>query len=173
MVAGLILVSITINAVFGNGIDWSLYVASSLSLVWVWLISPFIFKHIYTVRWISIDIIALLVFLYIIEYLSPHQGWFISLALPIITTFLFLILSLVFLIKQKFIHELHIVSALFLSIGVFCVIINGVINLYNLSSLKLDWSLLVLIPFTAIAIITTLLQQRTWVVEELKHWFRL
>jgi hypothetical protein len=173
VIAVSILVSITINLVFGSGVNWSLYVASSLGLVWIWLISPFLFNRIFTSRLIVIDISALLGFLYFIEKLTPHQGWFKSLALPIITTFSILILSLVFLIKRKVINELYITAALFLSIGVFCMILNGFINLYIQKIFKLDWSLLVLIPFTAFAIIASLLQQRKWIVEELKHWFRI
>jgi hypothetical protein len=174
VIVSLILVSMTLNRILNSsGIDWSIYVVSSLGLVWVWLISPFLFKHIITSRWIFIDILAVLGFLYIMEWLSPHKGWFLMLALPICSTFLALILSLVFLIRKKYIRQLQILAATFLVIGAFCVLINAIINLYNQSFLKLDWSLLVLIPFTAFAIIAVLLQRRAWVVEELKHWFRI
>ncbi|MDO9546121.1 MAG: DUF6320 domain-containing protein [Pelolinea sp.] len=167
------LLSITINTIFGNGLNWSLYVTGTLGIIWVWLVSPFLFKRSFMARSVVIDAVFLLGFLYLIEYLSHSQGWFFSLAFPIIGTFTILLLIIVILIKRKILKELHIVASIFLGIGIFCVILNGIINFHALRMLKLDWSLLVLIPFTAFALIAALLQQRRWIVEELKHWFHV
>lgn len=168
-----VLLTITINTIFGNGLNWSLYVVGSLGLVWVWLISPFLFKQSFMARWVVIDAVSLLEFLYLIEYLTRSQNWFFPLALPIIATFTTLFLSLILLIQRRIIKELHIVASLFTGLGVFCVILNAVINFHTLKIFKLDWSLFVLIPFTAFATIAVLLQKRRWIVEELKHWFRV
>lgn len=168
-----VLLSITINTIFGDGLNWSLYVAGSLGLVWVWLISPFIFKQSFMVIWVVIDAVSLLGFLYLIEYLTPSQDWVFPLALPIIAAFTFLFLSLVLLIQRRILQGLQIAAFLFTTLGVFCVILNALINLHTLNIFKLDWSLLIIIPFTAFAIIAALIQKRRWIVEELEHWFRV
>jgi hypothetical protein len=167
------LVSITINGVFGNALTWSLYVAASLGIAWVWLVSPFLYKRNIAPRWITIDALALLGFLFLIEYLSPSHGWFFPLALPITSFFTVFLLVLVILIRQKVLIELHIAASLFTVVGLFCVFLNGVINLYALQIFRLDWSLLVLIPCIAFTLIAVVLQRRRWIVEELKFWFRV
>jgi len=167
------LVSITINGVFGNALTWSLYVAGSLGIAWVWLISPFLYQRNIARRWIVIDAIALLGFLYLIEYLSASHGWFFPLALPIISFFTVLLLTLVILIRKKVLRELHIAASLFTAAGLFCVFLNGLINFYKFQNFLLDWSLLILIPCIAFALISVVLQRRRWIVDELKYWFRI
>jgi len=167
------LLSITINGVFGNTLTWSLYAAASLGIAWVWLISPFLFQRNIAQRWIIIDAIALLGFLYLIEHLSASHGWFFPLALPITFFFTVLLLTLVILIRKKVLRELHIAASLFTAVGLFCVFLNGVINFYTLRIFHLDWSLLVLIPCITFALIAVVLQRRRWIVDELKFWFRV
>lgn len=173
MLAIPMLLAVIINFMFGEGLNWSLYVVSSLVLVWTWLISPFLFNHNYVTLWFSIDAISLLGFLYLIQFLTASQDWFFSLALPIISTFTFLFLILVLLIRQKIIREMQIVACIFISLSIFFILTNIVINFRNMGKFKMDWALLIVIPFTAFALIATLLQKRRWIVEELKHWFRL
>ena len=167
------LLSITINGVFGNTFTWSLYAAASLGIAWVWLISPFLFQRNIARRWIIIDAIALLGFLYLIEHLSASHGWFFPLALPITFFFTILLLTLIILIRVKVLRELHIAASLFSAVGLFCVFLNGVINLYTLRVFRLNWSLLVLIPSITFALIAVVLQRRRWIVDELKFWFRV
>jgi len=167
------LFSITIDSAFGNTLTWSLYAAASLGVAWVWLVSPFLFQRNIAQRWIIIDAIALLGFLYLIEYLSASHGWFFPLALPITLFFTVLLLVQVILIRKIILRELHITASLFTSAGLFCVFLNGVINLYTLKIFHLGWSLLVLIPCIAFALIAVVLQRRRWIVDELKFWFRV
>jgi len=167
------LLSITINGVFGNTLTWSLYTAASLGIAWVWLVSPFLYQRNIAQRWIIIDTIALLGFLYLIEHLSASHGWFFPLALPITLFFTVLLLTLVILIRKKVLRELHIAASLFTAVGLFCVFLNGVIYFYILRVFRLDWSLLVLIPCIAFALIAIVLQRRRWIVDELKFWFRV
>lgn len=168
-----VLISITINYVFGNALTWSLYVAGSLGIAWVWLVSPFLYQRNFAPRWITIDALALLGFFYLIEYLSTSHGWFFPLALPITLAFTVLLLALVILIRQKVLRELHIAASLFTAIGLFCVFLNGVISLYAMQIFRLDWSLLVLISCIAFSLIAIALQRRRWIVDELKFWLRV
>lgn len=167
------LLSITINGVFGNTLTWSLYAVASLGIAWVWLVSPFLYQRNIAQRWIIIDAVALLGFLYLIEHLSASHGWFFPLALPITLFFTVLFLTLVILIRKKTLRELHIAASIFTAIGLFCVFLNGVINFYALQVFHLDWSLLVLILSITFALIAVVLQRRRWIVDELKFWFRV
>jgi len=167
------LISVTIDGIFGNGLDWPLYVAVSLAIVWVWSISPFIFRKKIITRWVLFDALAFFGFLYLIEKISGTEGWFIPLALPIAVSFFIILIILIALVRKKTIKELQIPAVLFLSIGIFCILVNGIISHHVLQTIKLDWSLLVLIGSSAFAAIGFVLQRRPWVVEEIKHWFRV
>ena len=165
--------SITANFIFGGSLTWSIYVAVSLALVWVWCVSPFLYRRNFAPLWIVIDSAALLAFLFLIEYLSPDERWFLSLALPITLCFTFLLLLIVVLIQRKILRELHIAAVLWAAVGFFCVFLEGVVDFYKFQACKPGWSLLAFIPSAAFSAVLVLLQRRRWIVEELKHWFRM
>ena len=167
------LISVTIDGIFGNNLDWSLYVTISLAIVWVWSITPFIFRKKIITRWVLFDALAFFGFLYLIEKISGTEGWFIPLALPIAVSFFVLVIFIIVLIDKKTIKDLQIPAVLLLSTGIFCVLVNGIISHHVLQVIKLDWSLLVMISCSAFAGIGFVLQQRPWVVEEIKNWFRV
>jgi len=167
------IISVLVNWILQQQISWSLFVTASLTFVWIWSISPFFFKRNRLLKWIPFGAASLLGFLYIIEQLSKTNGWFSTLALPITISFFTLLAALTILIKNKILKELQIPASVFISIGVFCVCINSAISFHNSKTLIPDWSLIVLITCIAFASIAFVLQQRPWIVEELKHWFRI
>jgi len=166
--------SILVNWIFQKSISWSLYVSSSVIFVWIWAISPFFFrKKNRFLKWIPLGWSSLLIFLYFIEWVSKFKGWFFPIGIPIVTSFFSILAILTVLITKKRIRELQIPSSILLGIGLFCFCINGAINLYNHQVFRLDWSLIVMTTCIAFGLIGIVLQQRPWIVEKLKHWFRI
>jgi len=168
-----VLLTLAIDGVLMDGISWSLYVAASLLLVWVWMTSPFYCKPNCYGIWITINAVALLVYLFFVEFMSGTLGWFLPLALPVTVSLYISVLLLTRLIRRKIIRELQIPALVILTMGFLSMVINASISLYKLGKIQLGWSLLILIPAMAIAAIGFVLQGRRWIVEELKHWFRI
>jgi hypothetical protein len=166
------LLSLVINAVSGDGLTWSLYVVASLGAVWVWCVSPFLYRRNIVALWIAIDTVALLGLLYLTDFLSPSSGWFVPLALPITVSVSALVLAIVELTRRKVLRELHIVAAMLLAVGALCIIIESTVDLY-LTHLELQWSLLVVVSCIPLALIATMLQRRTAVVEGMRFWLRM
>jgi hypothetical protein len=166
------LLSVVIDTVSGDGLTWSLYVVASLGAVWVWCVSPFLYRRNVVALWIAIDAVALLGLLYLTDFLSPSPGWFVPLALPITVSVSALVLAIVALTRRKILRELHIVAAALLAVGALCIIIESTVDLY-LTYLKLQWSLLVVVSCIPLALIAAMLQRRTAVVEGMRFWLRM
>ena len=167
------LLSVVVNVLSGTGLSWSLYVVAALGAVWVWCISPFLFRRNIVPLWIAIDSVALLGLLAVVNALSPRPGWFVPLALPISASLSVLVLMLVVLTKRRVLRELHIVAAVLLSLGLFCLIVEGAVDLYLTQVLRPQWSLIVLTVCAPLAVVAMLLQRRHAVVEDMKMWLRM
>lgn len=166
-------ITLVIDWLFDWQLKWSLYVNLSLGLAWMWVISPFFFVHNRFIKWIPIGTVSMLVFLYLIEMLSNTVKWFFPLALPITLALFIIIAGDFILIKNKKVKELQIPAALLISIGIFCVCIDCALKLMNKQPLIPGWSLIVITSCLAFALVALVLQQRPWIVEALKHWFRM
>ncbi len=167
------LVSLVIDGVLGQGFTWSLYVAASLGTVWVWSVSPFLYRRNIVPLWIATDTVAMLGLLYVVDAISHTGEWFVPLAVPITLSLSLLTLTIVGLARRKILRELHVVAAILIALGIFCIVVEGAVDLYVNQALKLQWSLLVLARCIPLAVVAALLQRRRAIVESMKMWFRM
>lgn len=167
------LLTLSIDYFFGNGISWSVYVLFALTLVWVWCVSPFLFQRNIFPLWFAIDAAALIGFLYMIEITSQTGNWFLPLALPLALSFSIMVFSTVKLFRGKIIRQLRKPAILFFQTSLLCLLIEIVVDYYKNNQYQPGWSFLVAIPCIAFAVILLVLQRRQWIVEEIKHWFRI
>lgn len=167
------LITLAIDYFFGGGISWSLYVLLSLTLVWIWCVSPFLFPRNIFSLWFFLDTAALCGFLFFTEYLSKTGRWFYPLALPLVAILALMVFTAVILFRLKIIHQLQKPALLFFQAGFLCLSIELIVDLYKFSRYLPGWSLLAAIPCFAFGIILLILQGRQWIVEEIKHWFRI
>ncbi len=167
------LISVVLDAISGDGLTWSLYVAASLGAVWVWCVSPFLYRRNIVPLWIALDTAALLGLLYVVNGLPPSGGWFVPLALPISLGLGLLTLLVVGLARNRILRELHIVAATLMSISAFCMLVEAVVDLYLTGALRFQWSLLVLASCVPLALIAVVLQRRRPIVEGMKMWLRM
>jgi hypothetical protein len=167
-----VLLSLVIDAVIGDGLSWSPYVIASLGAAWVWCVSPFLYRRNIVALWIAIDAVALLGLLYLTDFLSPFSGWFLPVAVPITLSLTGLVLLIVELVRRRILQELNVVAAMLVAVGVLCIVVESAVDLY-LTTFKLQWSLLVLVSCTPLALVATMLQRRRPFVEGMKFWLRL
>ena len=164
---------VVVNAVFGDGLDWSLYVVTSLAAVWIWSVSPFLYRRNVVPLWITIDAVALLGLLHTIDALPPDSDWFQPLALPIVLTLFLLVLLIIGFSRRGILRELHKVTAALVALAVFCIAIESAVDLYLTDAVNLDWSLIVVVLCVPLAIIAEILQRRHGIVEGMKAWLRM
>lgn len=166
------LLTFAIDFLMGNGIDWSLYILYALGLVWVWCASPFLFKRNIFPLWFTIDVAALIAFLFLVEQTSSTGSWALPLAMPVALMVAAIIFILVSAFRSKIVRQLQKPALIFLLIAALCLFIEVFVDLYRMDNYRPGWSLLVAIPCIAFAVILLILQRRQWIVEELRYWFR-
>jgi hypothetical protein len=167
------LLSVVFNAVFPAELTWWPYVVASLGAVWVWCVSPFLYRRNIVPLWIATDAIALLGLLLVVDALSPNPGWFLPLALPITLCLALLTLLIVTLVWKRMLRGLNIIAATLVAMGLLFMVVEVVVDLYLKGTLRLQWSLLVMVICTPLALIAVMLQRRRGIVEGMKFWFRV
>ena len=167
------LLTLAIDYLAGNGIGWSLYILYALGLVWVWCVSPFLFKRNIFPLWLSLDSAALILLLFLVEKASDTGNWVLTLAMPIVITVSAIIYLLVSAFQRNIARQLQKPALVFFAIALLVLIIEILIDLYKWGIYQPGWSVLVAIPCIAFGIILLILQRRQWIVEELRHWFRI
>jgi hypothetical protein len=167
------LISLVVNAVLNEALTWSRFVVASLATAWVWCISPFLWRRNIVPLWVTMDAAALLGLLYAIDALTPTSAWFLPLALPI-TLSLELLFLLVITLARRYLHsKLRIGAAALMAVGIFCLLVEGTVDLYLTGAIMLQWSLIVLVSCTSLALIAVMLYRRRNIVEGMKAWFRV
>ncbi len=167
------LISLTINMLVDGRLTWSLVVIGSLAAAWVLFVSPLLYHRRVFPLWIVCDILAVSGLLYLIEVYSHRTGWFRPLALPVTLMVGILLLVLYKLVEQHVLRGLQIVSGIFLGVGTLSIFLDGSIQLYLHDTLRLSWSLIVMIACAAVALIFALVQREQQLVDRLERWFHL
>lgn len=162
-----------IDYLVGNGIDWSLYILFALALVWVWCVSPFLFKRNRFTLWLVIDTLALILFMFMVESTSKTGNWALPLATPITLAVSAVVFTLANSFRSKTVRQLQKPALLFLLLALLSLVIEFTVDIYRAGIYRPGWSILATIPLMAFAVILLILQRRQWIVEELRHWFRV
>lgn len=161
------------NLLVSNAVTWSLYVIGGLAVGWMFCVSPFLFKKYFPLLWIVANTAATLGYLYLIEHLSPGDGWFLPLALPIVLGVAVLSLALLVLIQRGILKELHAAAAVFAAIGLLTVLVELSLSLNAIGTVHLGWSWYSLVSCLAMAAVLAIIEGRLQVKEKLKRKLHL
>ncbi len=161
------------NILVSNSVTWSLYVIGGMAVSWVFCVSPFLFKKYFPLLWIVAGTLATLGYLYLIEILSPGDGWFIPLALPIVLGVAVLSLALLVLIQRGILKELYAAAGVFAAVGILTTLIELSISLNATGAVRLGWSWYSLVSCLAMAAVLAIIERRLLVKEKLKRKLHL
>ncbi len=167
------LLCLVINMILAGKFSWSLYVAGALAVVWVFVVPRFIIRKLSFMRLFIPDLIAVILYLLLLELLTPVNGWFVPLAMPIALLVGCFALINGLLINHRILKESAIPAALLASAGLVNVGIEIIVELYLHSAFVLDWSLFVLIPCLAVAAFFATIARRQAIREEIKKRLHL
>lgn len=167
------LLSIVINYSSRGRLDWSLYVCGGLLLTWV-MSAPFYFW-----RKPSLDklywpaTLALLAYLYLIDYLQQGLSVFWQLMLPLALLPTLLIYLNLFLIMRRLIRKVVIPSCLVFSAGLLCLGLEVILALAAGGPFRLTWSLYVMIPCLVLALAGLNIARRQAILDEIRRRLHL
>ncbi len=158
---------LAIEFTFSARLNWSLYVAGSLAMIWLWIVPPFLLRKATFLPCAVIDAGGILAFLRLIEALQSSRGWFWPLAFPIVVLVAGLVIIVVSLTLRRLLRGFQIPSALLTIVGLQAVGIELIINLSLDHRLHLAWSWFVLIPCLALAAASLAVSRRQKVRDEI------
>lgn len=164
-----ILLTIIFDLLGGDGLSWSAYIVGAMALIFVIGVLPFYFKRRHTVIFISADCLAVLLYLLFIERMNGGQ-WFVGIGMPITVAASVCVIVLALLFTKKE-HASFLVRAasVLIAAGVFVVCVEVILSLNQMRQVELNWSLYAFIPCVILSIVTSVLEQRKNLKEEIRR----
>lgn len=152
-----------------HSITWSAYVMASLLCVYLFIVFPILFgKHGATCTVLmAADILGFLLF---IER-KTNGTWFLSFALPIVTVIAVFIAIMTLLGKEKKVSPLTSVSISMIFAGLFCLLVEFLINITFKVRTNLAWSFYPAVTFVLLAIAMFLIGKNKALCEKLEKKF--
>lgn len=141
---------------------WSLYVIGICVILWVFLLPMFFPNKIKVLLSLTLDGLIILLYLGIISYLHPGNGWFIKIALPLTIVVIGMVLLYVYILNHPK-HSILSMAALFTAeVSILTAIIEVLIDNYLNEPIFLTWGAITLVCGIVIdvALITILRQTR-------------
>ena len=150
-----------LNALVFQGNLWSLAVIGVFLVLWVIMIPVVIYTRQPIYLSILLDGVAVLVYLYLLTYLTGHNDWFYGLGLPIVLLVTAVVEAVILCIRRLPMSFLTGALYLISGIAVLCVGLELLIDRYLRHEIMLGWSAIVLTVCVIVDItIATLLSRR-------------
>ncbi|MDP2892496.1 MAG: DUF6320 domain-containing protein [Bacillota bacterium] len=165
-------ICLILNLFYNGTVSWSLYAIGGIAVAWSLGVSPFLFKKPAAIKWIIIDVAAVLGYLKLIEYLAVNT-WFLPVALPIVLGAALFTLVITVLIQRHVLKDLNIPCAIFLAIGLLLVGVEIVLDLHFTGTLRVEWSWIVLVSCMAMATTLAVLERQKKAKEKLRRRFHI
>lgn len=157
------LLTLTINYIYSGEAGWGAYVASSMVLLWSFVVPLFLWNHLNFLKAVLPGLVALAAYLRFMEYLHPGDGWFSRLALPLTALAALFVIVIGLLIEHRKLRSYFAAAAVLAALSMIVVAVEYLSELYAFGSVKLQWSLYVAIPsLAAAAFCLAVGRRRSW-----------
>jgi hypothetical protein len=153
-----VIIAFAVDAVFGKGINWSLYADVSL----LYIASILTLTHFSRNKWVISSSLFVLTatLLLIFDMLTKSHSWFLPLALPITVSLFLLGMAVIFLNSLSKYRGLNLIAVIFIALALFTVIIEITVDLYNDGIVKLRWSVAASVSLSLLALILVFIHYR-------------
>lgn len=141
-------------------IDWSLYPTGALIVLWTGLVPLFLWNKPSFIRIFSPFSLAGLAYIYLISLLQGNGDWFMPLALPVYVLTVVLAGVSTFIFIRRKVSLFYLPAVLMISAGLLSLLIDLLIRAYFEWTVRPGWSLFVLLPCVAVALVLILLARR-------------
>ncbi len=166
------------NLLYNGTVTWALYAVGGIVVAWAIGVSPFLFKKPAAIKWIIIDVVAILGYLKMVEYgLSLYnplfREWWLPVGMPIVLGVALFTLVITILIQRKVLKELYIAAAVFLAIALLLIGVEIDLDAYSQSAIALEWSLFAGVSCAALSITFVILERSKKVKEQMRRRFHI
>jgi len=161
------------NLVYQDSFTWSVYVAASLALFWVLALFPMLFSSLHPVVIVTLDVSALLLFLYIINTQTGGRDWYARLAMPQVLLYGVLALIVVLFWRSRHVYGWQRYGIAVMAAGLAMLGLEALLDLYNSMRVQLQWSWFAAIPAFALGLILFLIERKREVKDEILKRLRV
>ena len=163
-----IFITLLSDYISSGRISWSIFVVSSLLLVWIFLIPPFSMLKPRLLLCLTIDWISLATYLYVLGRATGGE-WLTPIALPLSGVLGVFVLGIAALFKYIDMHKLVRASIVLFASAVFILITELIIDVYFESPSPPSWSLYAAIPLGIIAAVCLIVNRNHGLKQDLKE----
>jgi len=167
------------NYVIEARLSWSLYVAAAMALLWLIIVPIYLIRRNREIMAVLITTVSLCGFLRFVEKISPMEGWYLTLALPIVLVVAFCSLIMVIIVLYSSLRKMQIAAVAFLFIAGGLVAVEITTDVYHsylaagAGEFSLGWSLFLSIPCLIFAVLWLLVDRKRSMKEGLKKRFHV
>ena len=152
-----------------GGLSWSVFVVSSLILVWIFLIPPFAMKKSRLLPCLALDWTGLAIYLYILSLATEEEDWLIPIALPVAGVLGVLVLGIAALFIYVDLRKLVKFAIVMFAGSAFLVFIELMIAAHDGKLGSFSWSFFPAIPIVIIGIIALVVNRNQRLKQDLKE----
>jgi hypothetical protein len=155
------LICLLIDAVYNGGLTWSAVVLGSFGLAWVFLPLALWPRRMGLRRAVTCDVGALLLFLWLLDSrLEGAAPWFLTLALPVVTSVTAAFLLVSTLVKNRALLGWRLAAAIVTCCGLITMSVEGAVGWYGEGRIFFRWSWMVMIPCAAAAAVMLFIDRK-------------
>lgn len=167
-----IILTLLIDYIGNNSITWSKYPATICLILFInFTLNTFLHNKWVLLAGLSFLSLALLFILF--DLYAEDTGWKTELGIVILLIPYVTVFTLIFLIRNAKQKGLNVIAYSLLASGILCICVEGLISIYQFSTIILSWSLIVVVSSLIISLLLLYLHYRLEKATDLKRFFHI
>lgn len=150
-------------------LNWSLIVIGAGALLGVWILVPLLFSHINLYAAIAVDFLAVAGFLAIIAVYAGSWEWCLKLGIPIAICTGITVCVIAAIIRSARLRPLTRAALSFITLGVYIVALELIIDYASYGYLAIRWSVYVIVPLLFVALLLFYISRKPRLMDELRR----
>jgi len=167
-----LLITLLIDVIANQNITWSKYPAT-ISMVLFINTTLVVFWYKRMLLWLSLSFISTSALLILLDLYAQGSGWGMQLGIPLLLAAYITVFILFRLIRKTTQKGMNIIAYSLLASGVLSMCIEGIISIYRIDFISLEWSLIVMASALVIAGLLLYVHFRLKKATDLKRFFHI
>ena len=152
---------------------WSLYVIGAAVMLWIWFVPPLLSRKLFIWVRLTLDVLAVGVYILLIAIALDGMDWFVGLALPIVAAGALVIPVLYWIIRTRRCSLLVSAVLVLLALGLFAVLTEFLCDRYLKGVWLPGWSMVVLASCVGLSIPLIIVRRVPSLREEARRRFHM
>lgn len=162
-----------LNLVFYSDVWWSFFIGGAMAMLWVWFVPPLLSRKLFIWVRLTLDVLAVGVYILLIAIALDGMDWFVGLALPIVAAGVLVIPVLYWIIRTRRCSLLVSAVLVLLALGLFAVLTEFLCDRYLKGVWLPGWSMVVLASCVGLSIPLIIVRRVPSLREEARRRFHM